>query len=171
MISELFLQDWFSRLKRGKFNGGMEEKETQNRFAALCAHVRACVHVAIRPCISRHLRKLTRTSGIFPYRLVVVPVDPSHAINPHLGDSSHLQGHTHSTPLFLTQLTYSQTHLYKTLSMSKTGFWFAITDKISQYKTSERMCMYICNVHLKMNPSPIWGRKHRLLCIIFQRQP
>lgn len=136
MISELFLQDWFSRL-RGKSNGGIRKQK--KRFKMECAHVRVCVHVTIRPYISLHDRwRLTRASGIFPYRLVVVPVDPSHAVDPHLSDPSHLQGHTRNTTVFLTQVTHIQTHLYKNLFMSKTGFWFSITDKISQYKTTEK---------------------------------
>lgn len=144
MISELFLQDWFSRLKRGKSNGGIRKQKKRLKIDSLLC-VRTCVHVTTRPYISRHhLRRLTRASGIFPYRLVVVPVDPSHAVDPHVGDSSHLQGHTHNKPLFLTQLTHIQTHLYKTLFTSKTGFWFAITDKIGQYKTTERRR----NVHI-----------------------
>lgn len=153
MISELFLEDWFSRLKRGKSNGGIRKQKKKRLKIDLLLCVRTCACACMWPYIFRHhLRRLTRASGIFPYRLVVVPVDPSHAVDPHLGDPSHLQGHTHNTPLFLTQLTHIQTHLYKTLFMSKTGFWFAMTDEIGQYTATERrrnLYTYISRSYLK----------------------
>lgn len=112
---------------------------TQNRFAALCAHV------TIRPYISWHrLRRLTRASGIFPYRLVVVPVDPSHAVDPHLGDPSHLQGHTQHNSVS------HRSHTFKHICTKCCSCPIRVlicNNKISQYKTTEKrrnLYMYVC---------------------------
>lgn len=81
------------------------KKETQNRFSALSA----CVHVTTRIYISQHyLWRLTCASSISPYGLVVVPVDPSHAIDAHLGDPPHLQVHTQHNSVSNTGHTHSE---------------------------------------------------------------
>lgn len=174
MISELFLQDWFSGLKRGKSNGGIRKQKkntTQNRFAALCAHVTR------RPYISWHrLRRLTRASGIFPYRLVVVPVDPSHAVDPHLGDPSHLQGHTQHNSVS------HRSHTFKHICTKCCSCPIRVlicNNKISQYKTTEKrrnlymyvcICIYVYIIHIWKWIFPPFAAEN-ILCILFQRQP
>lgn len=99
--------------------------------------VRACMHVTTRTYISQHyFWGLTCASSISPYGLVVVPIDPSHAIDTHLGDPPHLRGHTQHISVSNTGHTHSDT-----LSQDvapKQGSDLQLTDEICKYKTKEK---------------------------------